>query len=124
MSADGRSNRVITTTKKALMERVVQRTGVPRVQACRVIQEFLDLIVVELAKGNRLEFRDFGVFELKERAARTALNPRTREKVPVPARKSLKFKAGRAIRQILTPTKEPDPFPEPKPTRKRAAPMS
>jgi len=63
------------------------------------IQNFLDEVISELGKGNRLEFRDFGVFEVKERAARTAQNPRTLEKVQVPAKRSVKFKMGRIMRE-------------------------
>ena len=54
-----------------------------------------------LGKGNRLEFRDFGVFEIRTRAAREAQNPKTLEKVHVPARRSVKFKMGRLMKQKL-----------------------
>jgi integration host factor subunit beta len=64
-----------------------------------VIQEFLDKITEELARGNRLEFREFGVFEVKNRAARRAQNPRTLEKVQVPAKRVVKFKVGRRMRE-------------------------
>ena len=50
-----------------------------------IIQRFLDEIIGELTDGNRLEFREFGVFEVRTRAARIAQNPRTLEKVMVPA---------------------------------------
>ena len=56
---------------------------------------------MELAKGNRLEFRDFGVFETKTRVARTAQNPKTLEQVHVPAKRVVKFKMGRLMRQKL-----------------------
>jgi integration host factor subunit beta len=67
----------------------------------KVIQAFLDEIIDELAKGNRLEFREFGVFETKTRAAREAQNPKTLEKVHVPAKCSVKFKMGRLMKQKL-----------------------
>ncbi|NBC11245.1 MAG: integration host factor subunit beta, partial [Planctomycetes bacterium] len=66
-----------------------------------VVQSFLDNIVVELGQGNRLEFRDFGVFEVKHRAARMAQNPKTLERVPVPPKRSVKFKAGHLMKQAL-----------------------
>ena len=50
-----------------------------------ILQAFLDEIIGELSLGNRLEFREFGVFEVRERRARRAQNPRTLEKVEVPA---------------------------------------
>ncbi|HQX36124.1 MAG TPA: HU family DNA-binding protein, partial [Microbacteriaceae bacterium] len=67
-----------------------------------VIQAFLDAIIDELAAGNRLEFREFGVFESKERAARRAQNPRTLEKVQVPAKRIVKFKVGRMMRKKVS----------------------
>jgi len=66
-----------------------------------IVQCFLDEIIAELAKNNRLEFRDFGVFEVKERAARTAKNPKTLKKIQVPAKRRVKFKIGRVMREKL-----------------------
>jgi integration host factor subunit beta len=63
------------------------------------VQQFLDEITKELSKNNRLEFRDFGVFEIKEQAARTAQNPKTLEPVKVPAKRKVKFKMGRLMRE-------------------------
>lgn len=57
-----------------------------------VVQQFLDEIIVELAQGNRLEFRDFGVFQPRTRESRTAQNPKTLEKIQVPAKRSVKSK--------------------------------
>jgi len=65
------------------------------------VQNFLDEVISELAKGNRLEFRDFGVFETRIRAARTAQNPKTLEQVQVPAKRVVKFKMGRLMKQKL-----------------------
>ena len=61
-----------TITKKELVHRIAERTGVTKVVAKEVIQSFLNSIIEELADGNRLEFREFGVFESRERAARLA----------------------------------------------------
>ncbi|MBL9079812.1 MAG: integration host factor subunit beta [Planctomycetes bacterium] len=88
-----------TVTKKELVHRIAERTGVTKVVAKDVIQSFLNAIIDELAEGNRLEFREFGVFESRERAARLAQNPRTLEKVPVPAKRIVKFKVGRLMRK-------------------------
>jgi len=65
------------------------------------VQNFLNEIISELAKGNRFEFRDFAVFETKTRAARTAQNPKTLERIHVPAKRTVKFKAGRLMKQKL-----------------------
>ena len=88
-----------TITKKELVARISQQSGQTKVVTKDILQRFLDEIIVELAKGNRLEFREFGVFELKSRPARRAQNPRTLEKVDVPARRVVKFKVGRLMRQ-------------------------
>ena len=90
-----------TVTKKELVNRIAEKTGQTKVVTKDVIQMFLDEIINELGKGNRLEFREFGVFEIKERAARKAQNPRTLEKVSVPAKKVVKFKVGRLMKELV-----------------------
>ncbi|MGB2985788.1 MAG: HU family DNA-binding protein [Phycisphaerae bacterium] len=90
-----------TITKKELIDRIADREGLKRVLVKRVIQTFLDSIVEELGSGNRLEFRDFGVFESKIRAARQAQNPKTMDKVEVPSRRTVKFKVGRVMKMRL-----------------------
>ncbi len=91
-----------TVTKKELVNRIAEKTGVTKVVAKEIIQSFLDSIIDELAVGNRLEFREFGVFESRERAARRAQNPRTLEKVDVPAKRIVKFKVGRMMRKKVS----------------------
>ena len=88
-----------TMTKKDFVDRIVETTQCKHVVVKTVVHEFLDEIVSELAKGNRLEFRDFGVFEVKEQAARTAQNPKTLERIYVPAKRRVKFKMGRGMRE-------------------------
>jgi integration host factor subunit beta len=90
-----------TITKKELTDRIAQLTQQKRGTVKRTLQLFLDLVVEELAKGNRLEFREFGVFEVKERAPRTAQNPKTLQRVQVPAKKTVKFKVGRIMRERM-----------------------
>ncbi len=91
-----------TVTKKELVNRIAEKTGVTKVVAKEIIQSFLDSIIEELSVGNRLEFREFGVFESRERAARRAQNPRTLEKVDVPAKRIVKFKVGRMMRKRVS----------------------
>ena len=90
-----------TITKKEVIDRIAENTNTRRAVVKPVIQSFLDEIVDELAKNNRLEFRDFGVFETKMRAARKAQNPKTMEQVQVPAKRSVKFKMGRLMKQKM-----------------------
>jgi integration host factor subunit beta len=90
-----------TITKKELIDRIAETSNQRRVQVKKVVQQFLDEIVNELGKGNRLEFRDFGVFETKIRKARKAQNPKTLEPVAVPEKRTVKFKVGRLMKQRL-----------------------
>jgi integration host factor subunit beta len=119
---------VKTVTKKELVNRIADRTGVTKVVAKDIIQSFLNAIIDELTAGNRLEFREFGVFESRERAARRAQNPRTLEKVDVPAKRIVKFKVGRLMRKKvsgedtsgLSLDDDDDDLPRPRPGRKSA----
>ena len=90
-----------TITKKELVEQISDASGESRAVVKRVVQTFLDSVVIELAKGNRLEFREFGVFEVKQRQRRMAQNPRTLERVEVPPKRTVKFKSGRSMRNAL-----------------------
>lgn len=98
-----------TITKKDLIDRIAAETGQKRTEVKRTIQAFLDTVIHELSEGHRLELRDFGVFEIRERAARVAQNPRTLERVPVPARNTVKFKVGRLMKiAVETTSDEPE----------------
>ena len=104
------SSMATTTTKKDLIDQIAEETKYKRSDVRTVVQAFLDGVISELGKGHRLEFRDFGVFELRDRAPRMAQNPRTLERVPVPARRTVKFKVGRlmkeAVHQSINPASE------------------
>jgi integration host factor subunit beta len=106
-----------TVTKRELVQRIAEKTGIQQISAKEVIQGFLDEIIIELARGNRLEFRDFGVFEPKEKAKRVARNPRTGERVEVPAKTTVKFKVGRLMKKrIQKDAEEEAPVAAPEPT--------
>jgi integration host factor subunit beta len=90
-----------TTTKKDLIDRIAEETDQKRTTVKKTVQCFLDNVIKELSEGNRLEFRDFGVFEVRERAPRMAQNPKTLERVPVPAKRTVKFKVGRLMKMAL-----------------------
>jgi integration host factor subunit beta len=90
-----------TVTKKELIERIAEQSGLKRQDVRRVVQGFLDEIINELGKGNRLEFRDFGVFDVRERAERVAQNPKTLERVTVPAKRTARFRVGRLMKQCV-----------------------
>lgn len=100
-----------TITKKELVNRIAEDTGQTKVVVKNILQRFLDEIVEELVHGNRLEFREFGVFEVRQRASRKAQNPRTMEKVTVPAKRVVKFKVGRTMRERVCGEDAPEPQP-------------
>jgi integration host factor subunit beta len=91
----------MATTKKSLINRIAESTRERQLLAQKVVQQFFDEIIGELARGNRLEFRDFGVFEMRVTRARMAQNPRILKKVRVPAKRKIAFKAGRAVKERL-----------------------
>ena len=103
---------MLTITKRELVQRIAEKTSVQQINAKEVIQSFLDEIITELAKGNRLEFRDFGVFEPKTKAHRVARNPRTGDKVEVPEKTTVKFKVGRLMKKKIQRDYDPAKDPE------------
>ena len=90
-----------TVTKKELIDRIAKDTQAKRTTVKKIVQTFLDTMTAELMKGNRLEFRDFGVFETRNRASRVAQNPKTLQRVEVPAKRTVKFKMGRLMKDRM-----------------------
>lgn len=92
-------DQVGTITKREIAERVAKKTNHPQLAVKQIIQCFFDEVIGEVVKGNRLEFRDFGVFEVITRKSRTGRNPRTGDKVPVPAKRVVSFKMGKLMKE-------------------------
>jgi nucleoid DNA-binding protein len=89
----------MTLTKRDLVIRISEETGLVQQQVLDVIQKTLDYIAQALAKGDKVELRNFGVFEVKVRKARIGRNPNAPETdVPIPERSVVKFKAGKEMR--------------------------
>ena len=86
-------------TKRDLVVRISEETGLVQQQVLEVIQRTLDHISTALARGETVELRNFGVFEVKVRKARIGRNPNSPERdVPIPPRAVVKFKAGKEMR--------------------------
>lgn len=100
-------------TKRDLVIRISNETGMVQQQVLDVVQKTLDHIAEALAQGKKVELRNFGVFEVKVRKARVGRNPNAPEKdVPIPRRAVVKFKPGKEMREQvlnLTPTAETGP---------------
>ena len=89
----------MTLTKRDLVIRISNETGLGQQQVFGVVQKTLNYITETLAKGDKVELRKFGVFEVKVRKARVGRNPNKPEiDVPIPARSTVKFKAGKEMR--------------------------
>ncbi len=84
-----------------LVDDVAARTGMTKAQAKKAVSAVVDALGEHLAGGNRIQISGLGTFEVRERAAREATNPRTREKVQVPASKAVGFRPASALRGRL-----------------------
>lgn len=87
--------------KKELVNRIAENIRTRHVLVKAAVRQFFEEIISELVKGNRQEFRDFSVFDPKVSARRTARNPKTMEKVEVPAKRRVVFKPGRLMRERM-----------------------
>ena len=89
----------MTLTKRDLVTRISDESGLVQQQVLDVVQKTLDYIAEALAKGDKVELRNFGVFEVKIRKARVGRNPNSPETdVPIPERCVVKFKPGKEMR--------------------------
>ena len=87
--------------KSELIAQVAQKTGLSNTDAKKAINIIFDEIVEALAKGGRVELRNFGILSLRERKARVGRNPKTGEAVQVKSKRVPFFKAGKAVKKAL-----------------------
>jgi len=89
----------MTLTKRDLVVRISEETGLIQQQVLDVVQKTLDYVAEALARGDKVELRNFGVFEVKVRKARIGRNPNApATDVPIPQRSVVKFKPGKEMR--------------------------
>lgn len=86
-------------TKKEIVKAIADEIGLTQLKTKEIVQKTFDAIIEALAEGGRIELRNFGVFEVKERAARKARNPRTGQRVHVPAKLVVTFKPGKEMEE-------------------------
>lgn len=92
----------MSTTKRELVMKIAEDTGIPQQKVYKVLQKSLDLIMESLVLGRNVELRNFGVFEVRERKQRIGRNPTKPEQVvTIPSRRVVKFKAGKVMRQSV-----------------------
>lgn len=98
--SDGKNAR--TVTKKDIVLRIALATGQKQSVARDIVQRFIDEIISELAAGNRLEMRDFGVYDVRWRHSRKARNPKTGAAVQVPPKRIVTIKAGKKMKEAIS----------------------
>ena len=93
---------MVTVTKKKLIQLISQKHAMHPNDVRNVIQSFLDMMTEFLAKEDRIEFRDFGVFEIVKRKKKIGRNPKNAA-VPIliPARKAVKFISGKKMKELV-----------------------
>jgi nucleoid DNA-binding protein len=86
-------------TKKEIVKTISDEIGLTQLKTKEIVQKTFDAIVETLVEERRIELRNFGVFEVKQRAARKARNPRTGAKVNVPEKFVVTFKPGKEMEE-------------------------
>ncbi len=86
-------------TKKEIVKTISDEIGLTQLKTKEIVQKTFDAIVETLVEERRIELRNFGVFEVKKRAARKARNPRTGDKVYVPEKFVVTFKPGKEMEE-------------------------
>lgn len=87
--------------KTELIAAVAEKAEISKKDAEKAVKAFTDTVAEELVKGEKIQLVGFGTFEVGERAARECRNPKTGEIVPVAASKAPKFKAGKALKDMV-----------------------
>ncbi len=85
--------------KTELVAAIAERTELTKKEADDALKAFIDVVGDELSKGEKIQLAGFGTFEVAERAEREGINPRTKEPITIPASKSPKFKAMKALKE-------------------------
>ncbi len=86
--------------KADIVERIAAATGIPKIQAERAVERILQAVKESLARGERIEFRGFGVFDVRPRKSGIGRNPRTGEEVAIPSGKTTRFKPGKHLSNL------------------------
>ena len=97
-------------TKKEIVKKISEDINLTQLKTKDIVQRTLDAIIQTLVSEGRIELRNFGVFEVKQRAPRKARNPRTGDKVYVPSKNVVTFKPGKEMEELvrkMDPTKLP-----------------
>ena len=84
-------------SKKEFVDAYAKATGETKKRSEELVNQFLETVEKTLLKGDSVQFVGWGTFEVKERAARTGINPQTKKEIKIPAKKVVKFKVGKKL---------------------------
>ena len=87
--------------KTELVAAMAEEAGLSKKDAEKALKAFTDVVAAELKKGEKIQLVGFGTFEVSERAAREGRNPKSGEPMKIAASKSPKFKAGKALKDMI-----------------------
>ena len=87
--------------KTELVAAMAEKTELSKKDAEKALKAFTDVVAEELAKGEKIQLVGFGTFEVAERPAREGRNPKTGESMKIAASKAPKFKAGKALKDMI-----------------------
>ncbi|MCI9362243.1 MAG: HU family DNA-binding protein [Hungatella sp.] len=87
--------------KTELIAAVAEKAEISKKDAEKAIKAFTDVVSESLVKGDKIQMVGFGTFEVAERAARTGRNPKTKETIEIAASRTPKFKAGKALKDMV-----------------------
>lgn len=87
--------------KTELIAAMAEQAGLSKKDAEKALKAFTDVVADEMKKGGKVQLVGFGTFEVAERKARTGLNPATKKKIEIAASKAPKFKAGKALKDMV-----------------------
>lgn len=87
--------------KAELVAAIAEKTELSKKDAEKAVKAFTEVVEEELKRGGKIQLVGFGTFEVAERAARTGINPSTKEPIDIPASKAPKFKAGKAFKDSI-----------------------
>lgn len=90
-----------TVTKKDLISQFAKETSLPLKTSKEYVDQVLSLIVSNLAQGNEVDLTGFGKFTVKDRPVRQGMNPITKEKIEIPACRSVKFSSKKGLKEAI-----------------------
>ena len=87
--------------KNELVAKMAEKAGLKKTEAEKALKAFTETVAEELKNGEKIQLVGFGTFEVSERAARTGRNPQTGAEMTIAASKAPKFKAGKALKDMI-----------------------